>query len=225
MKKRIAMVSVLSGLLVGAASADVITFNSLTGSNRDPYYGHVEGTFLVEPTVGIWREAHRFGNPIPDIFGRSDTGIVETTENTTGLFTFDGVDLGDALDGGVAYEIDGFLGGLLVLSIDGTVDVGGFVTIPSPDRNQTLDLLRITMHRGLVTYNIDNINVTTVPEPATAALLFFGLAVLTRRRRDHHTVGFAPPTTANATTTRTAFLRMLGLKLDRHSFHRGTRLH
>lgn len=69
----------LLALALGSASADVVTFNPLTGSNGDPYSGHVEAGFTITPTAGAWLKAFIFGNPVRDIFSRSDTAAITVT--------------------------------------------------------------------------------------------------------------------------------------------------
>jgi hypothetical protein len=163
---------------VSSSSAGIITFSGLVGGNGDSFTTYTEGGFRVAVNSGTWSEAHLFGNPVPDIFGSSNTGIIDVTEVPSGTFTFSRVDLADALNGGTTYTIQGLLSNAVVFSASGTLSTGSFVTIASPNSGQPIDLLRIIMNRSAATYNIDNIAVfpTAVPEPATIALLAIGLA-------------------------------------------------
>jgi hypothetical protein len=175
---------VVVGVCSGTGAGAVIGFSGLVGSNGDampsPY---VEAGFQVAPVVGDWQEAHVFGNPTPSIFSGSPLGMVRVgTAVPGGLFTFSSVDLADAGNGGAQYSLAGILSGVSVFSVNLTGPLpGSFVTINSPS-NAVIDELLITMLRGTVTYNIDNIAVTAVPEPATLALLALGGLLLARRR-------------------------------------------
>lgn len=179
-------------------SATVLEFTPLSGSNGDPYSGHVEAGFTVTPTAGDFFEAHVFGNPTPDVYlgpiGSPSPGVLEVTDNTTGYFTFERVDLvsqnGDPSD----FEFIGWLGGVNVLSGSGNVGpVGVFVTTSSPDSIQVLDLLQIvlTPSAGATSMNVDNIVVNSARAPEvpdaghSAVLLGIGLLGLisTRLRR------------------------------------------
>ena len=174
------------GLICGVSNATTITFDSLVGSNGDEFLGLTQDDFLVTPTTGEWLEAHLNGNPTPSIFGRSDIGIVEVTENTTGLFTFSSIDLAHGTLGlPGTYSIEGFLNSVSVLLTSGTMPLLDFGTIGSPDSSQLLDTLAITMNKEGVSYNIDNIVlvVQTVPEPSAFLLSASGLIGLANRRR------------------------------------------
>lgn len=169
---------------VGSCGADVIDFAGLTNSNGTPYTSSIEGNFTVAVNTGEWLEAHLNGNPIPDIFGRSSMGSVDVTENTTGFFTFYSVDLDDGSAGGFTYQINGYLNSANVLSFGGAFPGGNFPTIFSPDHTQALDTLNIQINSTTSSYNIDNIVVNTVPEPASVlALAALGTYCLAGPRR------------------------------------------
>ncbi len=169
---------------LGACGADVIDFAGLSQPNGTPYFGSIEGNFTVTVNTGEWLEAHMNGNPVPDIFGRSAVGSVDVTENTTGLFTFTSVDLDDASSGGFTYSINGFLDTVNVLSFGGVFPGGQFPTIVSPEDTQVLDTLNIQINSTTSSYNIDNIVVDTVPEPASGlALAVLGTYCLAGPRR------------------------------------------
>ena len=169
---------------VGAHGA-MITFDSLNGRNGYPYPGSTEGNFSIVSASGQWVEAHVHGNPVPSIYGRSDVGVVHVTEDTTGVFNFISVELDHAHVSGSGpgqYAIEGFLDGASVFQTAGTMPLD-FGIIASPDPSETIDLLTITMYKGTVPYNIDNVNVETVPEPATLLLFAIGTALTVKSRK------------------------------------------
>jgi hypothetical protein len=184
MKRWALLASLFLTIGVRAASAVVITFSGLPGPNFTPFVNpYVESAFTVTPTVGSWFQGLQFGNPVPSIFSTSDTATVDVTQNGVGLFRFSSVDLADADSGGPGYTLQGFLLGVPVFSTSGGPLSFGFATIPSPNSVATIDLLRITMVRNTTSsYNVDNINVTPVPEPAVT-LPAVALSCLGLRRR------------------------------------------
>lgn len=173
----------------GPLRAELITFSGFTDPNRTPVTRpYAEGDFFVAPVLGEWFQAQLFGNPVPSIFGISPVGVLTVTEATTGFFTFRGLDLADAGAGGASYTVEGFLEGVRVFSTSGVLP-RGFTSVLSPDPEQTVDVLRITMNRNATSsYNADNISVSTsaIPEPAGLTLLGLGALGLLgygRRRR------------------------------------------
>ena len=183
--------------LAGPAQGATITFDSLGGGNLTPYTGHNEGTFTVTPTSGGWVEGHLFGHPTPSIVGDNGiaTSTITVTENSTGFFTFQGVDLADANVGApkVTYLFEGLLQNAPVFTTPGgpLSPVVAFLTVPSAS-GAVIDELRISLTTTdtLWPFNVDNIDVTTasnpVPEPVTMALVGLatcGLGGYVRRRR------------------------------------------
>jgi hypothetical protein len=182
-------------LILNPAWAGIVTFDGLTGSNLDPFASYTEAGFTVTAGAGDWFEGFNFGNPVPDLFAGPAWGATpDTIQVTGGLFVFGGFDL--ASNGGTTgYTISGFVGGLLVLSQSGaqTATPNSFVTIPSADSGAVLDTLSIVLapnEPSPTSYNIDNINVTAIPEPATlpwvAAGLLGAMAMHSPRARALH---------------------------------------
>jgi hypothetical protein len=186
--------SLVAILSPGAARGYVIGFNALPGNNLDPYGGHSEGGYTVTPTAGSWQVAKAFGNPTPDIFSASSVATVAVMSNSSGIFTFNKVDLGSASSGtNVPYTITGLLGASTQFTISGsTLPGNAFATISNPNPAITIDKLRITMNIGNTSsYNIDNIDVA--PEPSAFAAMalcgFSGAAGMSRRPRASRTSG------------------------------------
>ena len=161
-----------------AMQASTIDFNTLSGSNNDPFTTYTENGFTVTNTAGSWKVATLFGNPVPDLFCfLCNSGTLEVTG---GLFNFDSVDLGNPGVAPFTYTVTGFLGGLQVLTESGTNPAASntFATILSSNAGQVLDKLDITIDTATTDGNVDNIVLNRVPEPGTLGLLLCGLGAL-----------------------------------------------
>ena len=179
----IAMVSVVC--CIQTASANLITFDSLTGNNSDSFSSTVENGYSVTALTNGWREAHSNGNGAPSIFSAGDNEQIEIVGGFFQLLSFETDDA--AISEGTSsasYNIDGFLNGSLVLSGAGAVSPEFQVNL-SPDPNQTLDRLLITFDAGSTSsYNIDNIQLRAVPEPSSLLMILgIGMTTLVRRQR------------------------------------------
>jgi len=181
------------GVSVGTAFATVIDFGGLAGANGAAFSSYSQAGFTVNATAGSWFEAHNFGNPVPSIFagpiGSPSLSTVRVTDGGSD-FTFAAVDF-SSNNGSSTYSIQGLLNGIIVLNMSGTT--GGFPgpwnTVSNGSGTPTIDELLLTLIPigGTTSMNLDNINVSTVvnpaPEPATLALLAFGLGALGFSRR------------------------------------------
>ena len=164
----------------GTAGAAPITFGGLSGANGDPFSTYTENGFTVATTQGTWVEAHLFGAPVPDIFSTSSVAAVSVTG--PGLFSFSDVDLGLAGGTDVSYSITGMLGAATLYSFAGSLTGVSFHNVLNSS-SLLIDKLLITMTKaGASSYNIDNINVTAVPEPSSYLLMALGLAGLAAMR-------------------------------------------
>lgn len=162
-------------------SAAIITFDGLTGATADPLSAYSEDGFTVTPTLGEWKEAHVFGSPLPSIYA-SDLGPdvpfgnLEVTAGG-GLFVFNSLDL-HVFNSGVGYEIRGSLGGTTLFSgANGQAPGDAFQTLTGGG-GVVIDRLTFDISSGGPgSFNVDNINVTAVPEPAAYLLLMPGVAM------------------------------------------------
>ncbi len=173
-------------LMSSTASAAVITFDGLTGATADPLSAYTEDGFTVTPTLGEWKEAHVFGNPLPSIYV-SDLGPDTPFGNLQitaggGLFVFNSLDL-QAFNSGVGYEIRGSRGGTLLFSVaNGQAPSPGFQTLTGGGA-MVIDTLTFDISGGPGSFNVDNINLTAVPEPTAYLMLLSGLGLLPLLRR------------------------------------------
>ena len=104
-------------LLSVAATASVIDFNTLTGTNGNTFSTYSENSVTVTATQGSWSKGFFFGNPAPNIYcDRCAPGTVAITADS-GLFTFTSVDLANSQSSSVdTFTIQGFRLGSVVFS-------------------------------------------------------------------------------------------------------------
>ena len=177
-----------SFMAASAASAAIITFDSLMGTNGDVFTSTSESGFDVVATSGDWFEAHVNGNDVPSIFGDSDEGIVTVTRTDGGTFTLESVEFDDAgFSANLPWEITGLLNGSAFFSANGNA-TERFERYDNPFADSIFDTLVFTLDgTGTTSYNIDNINVSAVsaavPLPASLGLMLFGIAGLGLARR------------------------------------------
>lgn len=172
----------------GAAFGATIGFDGLPGNTADPFSSYTEAGFTVTARSGNWKEAHVYGAPLPSIYVEdlraSPFGSVEITNGST--FSFQSLDL-DAYLSPLGYEITGWQGATAVFDIANNQAAGGFVTIGNAAASALVDRLTIDVSgAGPGSFNLDNIRVTAVPEPASVGLMVAGLGLLgvcARRKR------------------------------------------
>lgn len=152
------------------------------------------------PTLGTWLQGHVYGNPAPSILDASFLNPGRAEISVTyggGLFTFNSLDF-SSNNGTSNYVISGLLGTTEEYTLSGLTasksdpnfggPPGGFQTIGSapflsdPISNLLVD---ITPGSDVSSVNIDNINVSPVPEPSILALMVSaaGFVILKCRRR------------------------------------------
>jgi hypothetical protein len=177
MKMRMLVLSLAMASMTSAAFGGTIDFNTLTGTNLDPFSTYTENGFTVDSTTGQWFKAFLYGNPIPDIFlgpiGAITPGSVTITDGG-GLFSFTSVDF-STNNGTSDYTIEGFKLGVSQFVESGTDSVNSsFVTVPTTS-SAMIDMLVISINPtgGPTSFNLDNVAYTTTatPEPGTLSLL------------------------------------------------------
>jgi hypothetical protein len=162
-------------VIVPPPATNTVSFNNLTGANGDPFSTYTEGSFTIANNAGSWFKAFVYGNPTPDIFDgpgqNPGIGVLRVTDSA-GLFTFVGFDY-SSNNGNSGYEIEGFLGVNRVFDETGTLLTPNFNPYASLNPTSNIDalLIHIFPGAGATSINIDNLRVTTVPEPASLALL------------------------------------------------------
>ncbi len=163
-----------------AAQATVITFDGLTALADPLPPAYTESGFTVTPTSGNWLQAQTFGAPVPSVYVADFHGAPFGSLSVTGpgLFTFDSLDLAAGLSG-IGYEVRGYKGGLQQFSLSGNeLNTGAFHTLQSSSR-LAIDTLSIDVSgAGPGSINVDNIQVSAVPEPQTWSLALIGVAMV-----------------------------------------------
>ena len=198
MAKLILLASAICVLsMCGLANATTITFSGLPGPNQNAFTTYTESGFTVTAKGGMPEQGTEFGNPLPSVIIDAPVfapvnGTVEVTRPSGRDFTFTSMDLASNNGGPSTFSAEGFLNGSLQYNFTGNVPSGSssffFVTETNSLHNTVpINALDITVNHGAGTTsdNLDNIGVTAVSEPSTAALLGSGLcigAVVLRRR-------------------------------------------
>src|SRR5690606_14724406 len=142
------------------ASAEIITFNGLSGEIADPLAPYSEAGFTVTPRFGAWKEGHVSGNPIPSVYVSDLTetpfGSLEIVHDEGLLFSFNSVDL-SVFNSAIGYEIAGWIGTEQVFSVaDSQGTTTGFITIGT--EQPLIDRLTIDIGGGGPgSFNVDNI--------------------------------------------------------------------
>ncbi len=190
-------------LSTSVARADVITFSGLSGGNNTPFTTYTEGSFTVTPTFGSWfQDDTLYGNPAPSIYAGPIGSPVsaEILVTGTGDFTWSSVDYSS--NNGIALiQVIGELGGVVQFSeadfVAASLPPGfGFSTLNATgtDSSAVIDSLYIAVAPAIpnggpltpttTSINLDNINLSPIPEPGSLLLLGSGLAgVIIARRK------------------------------------------
>ena len=146
----------------------------------------------MTPSAGSWFQALVYGNPIPSVYaGPMETPGVSSLEvvDTSLPFVFAGLDH-SSNNGPSNIQIQGFLGAALTFNQMGVLGASlppgfGFTNLASANPGAVIDLLVITVTPGVgvTSINIDNINVSKIPEPSTLFLLAPAVAALLLLKR------------------------------------------
>jgi hypothetical protein len=174
----------------GTANAATMTFDSLAGSNGDPFTGpYVEDGFSIVKTVGDFYVGAVFGNPVPSlvtgsVFGGT-SGALTLTKVGGGTFTLTSFDYTN-FGGPGSYSVVGSLNGSGVYVFGASGDFSA-VWQTVLGNGTSVDQLDFTFSARGTSLNIDNFTLGSggVPEPASWALMIvgFGLVGVASRRR------------------------------------------
>lgn len=179
----------LVSVMAGRAHAAVIDFDNYFDLHFDPGETYTEDGFTFAVVSGsTWAIRCGYGNPPCTLVAglREPVGIGDTISVTAvdgGLFTFDAVDFGSALDGFLSDGVD-FLGlenGVQTQALTGVASSSFTFATANPNFSGPIDELQIVgASQADMPLDLDNFVLTPVrvAEPATLTLFAFGLAGL-----------------------------------------------
>jgi len=183
----------MAAVLPGVASASTITFSSATPDAL--FLGPtVEGDFSYELFSGGLYVDGSNGNPGAEIEGGTaaagGTLKIVRDDVVDGLFTFDQADVQQFNFGAVSIVLQGYLGGVLQGTdslLTSSVSLVHTTSLSSNLNGVSIDELRVFLDASSGPFaweGIDNIVVTSVPEPTTIVLVAAGLVALNLRERN-----------------------------------------
>ncbi len=182
----------LCSIVANSSLAVTIGFNTLEGSNDDPYLGHQEGGLIVSPIVGKWYQLHNNASSIPSLpclyigqpMGIPRLSKLEIRRSDGGLFTFKSFDAMCSGNWSTMWA-NGYLGSEHPLAIhQELMDGGKFYTLSNLGNQQIDRLVLIIDPVYFADYmDLDTIVVEPVPEPAGFVAMSLAAAALYSRRR------------------------------------------
>lgn len=169
----------------GTATAAVVTFEALPGSNGQTFTSYTESGFTLESLSGLAYIGKAYGNPVPNVFFR---GANEFRLSGTSTFVFNAIDFASH-NGNMNYTVTGFLNGGQAWTFGSSIASNiGFMNVAGTSAT-AVDYVMLMLTANGTSANLDNINVemqgVPVPEPMSLALVALALAGagLARRRR------------------------------------------
>lgn len=188
------IIALCIGAFAAPASAVVIDFGGLPGSNGDPFINpyQEDGYFVLPAVVGEVYQGHLFGNPAPSVvvgsvFG-ADNGRVAVVAADGTNFRLRSFDF-TSFNGRGLVEAIGYLGGAIRYTINfvGNFDAA-WQTVAGNDL--IINQVAFNLVAGGTSVNLDNIEVTSgvsvIPEPGVWALMIAGFGLvgtMARKRR------------------------------------------
>jgi len=170
--------------------AEVVTFSGLSGGDNTPFTSYTEGNYTVTPlTSNNWyQDDTAYGNPAPSIYDGPIGNVSAATVQVTGHgdFTWQSLDY-SSNNGAAYYNVRGLLGGVQQFDeaggLAGVFSPFHFTTLTGTDPSTVIDTLDITFippvgYAPPTSINLDNIRVSSVPEPESLSLLGAGFATL-----------------------------------------------